>query len=92
MPDPGRGGTTLWCRAAHRLGVSSPYTKADIPNAWVNAPRLAFFASAFEGTAVVANSVLPFIVFNRGICSLREARSSKRRKANESGYAYFSFS
>ncbi len=31
------------------------YTKPDIPNTWVNASRLAFFMSAFEGTAVMAD-------------------------------------
>jgi len=29
-----------------------PYTKADMPNPWVNALRLAFFVSAIEGTVV----------------------------------------
>ncbi len=51
------------------------YTKADMPNAWVNASRLAFFTSAFEGTAVMAGLRLRRnrIAFTRRLCKSGKA-------------------
>jgi len=58
------------------VGVRPNYTKADIPNAWVNASRLAFFTSAFEGTAVMTSLRLKKIETRLPGTSLRAAMQS----------------